>query len=587
MTTLPDALRPWREWLSWFDPELAAQVGSLLQRLHPLLGPFRGKTQGGEPELEGLDDLRPRGRYEHLLTSEWLLADEMPDEFLRRAASGEHIFLAPRPRARRADRKIVALFDAGPLQLGAPRLGHLAMWILLARRAQQARGEFRWGTLQSPGELFAAGSNDLLKAMLKRRSFAMPGDAEHAKWRESFDADPSGGERWLIGPFTSAAELQRAPEFTHRVSLRKDLPGTSLDVALRERESERRVQLRLPEPAAAVPLLRGTFKHEPSPARYTSDPRAVSLQRPPVIAIDGTRVALVLRDEPAALVFLVPRKAHEKTAAPRYQQWTRGYSALAMTLHGKRMGMLLSDADELRLWGSSMSMKPCPTQEEFHAPGSTAAWLPMAWLRSGKAQRVCMIDHSDRLLRWEAGSNQLVPNAYPVLGLRQTDSSHAMYAEYRDGSVGFVHLLGQGDPAPSHAWCPAPRDAAVLFARRYVAVRIHREPSEIWRIGDWRLRGMGTDLKLPGEARAIGLIRDPSRTARILALDRNALRLHAVNGSNELLFTAPNRLVSWTVCPNTGLVAMFTDRREFILVSAVTREVLLSVKTSHNSHVDA
>ena len=115
MNTLPETLRPWREWLSWFDPELAVQLGSLLQRLHPLFGPFRGNSQGGDPELEGLDDLRPRGSYEHLLATEWLLADEMPDEFLRRAASGEHIFLAPRPKARRADRSIVALFDTGPL----------------------------------------------------------------------------------------------------------------------------------------------------------------------------------------------------------------------------------------------------------------------------------------------------------------------------------------------------------------------------------------------------------------------------------------------------------------------------------------
>ena len=45
MSALPDALRPWREWLSWFDPELAVQLGSLLQRLHPLMGPFRGTSQ--------------------------------------------------------------------------------------------------------------------------------------------------------------------------------------------------------------------------------------------------------------------------------------------------------------------------------------------------------------------------------------------------------------------------------------------------------------------------------------------------------------------------------------------------------------
>ena len=132
---LPDALQPWRPWLGWFTPDLAAELGQLVGRLHPLLGRFRNGSLHGDPEPDGLDDLRQRGSYERLLNSEWLLAGDLPDEFLRRAASGEHLFLAPRPRASQVDRFIVALFDAGPWQLGAPRLAQMAMWILLARRA--------------------------------------------------------------------------------------------------------------------------------------------------------------------------------------------------------------------------------------------------------------------------------------------------------------------------------------------------------------------------------------------------------------------------------------------------------------------
>ena len=137
---LPAALQAWHPWLSWFTPELAAAMGDVLRRMHPLLGRFQGRRQGGVAEPDGVEDLRRRGSYERLLSSEWLLATELPDEFLRRAAGGEHLFLVPRPRAMQADKLIVAIFDAGPWQLGAPRLAHIALWILLARRAEEAGG---------------------------------------------------------------------------------------------------------------------------------------------------------------------------------------------------------------------------------------------------------------------------------------------------------------------------------------------------------------------------------------------------------------------------------------------------------------
>ena len=585
MTALPDALRPWREWLSWFDPELAVQIGPLLQRLHPLLGAFRGQNQGGEPELEGLDDLRSRGSYEHLLASEWLLADEIPDEFLRRAASGEHVFLAPRPRARRADRSIVALFDAGPLQFGGPRLAHVALWILLARRAQQSQGEFRWGSLQSPGELFEASSSADLKTLLHRRTFTLTEETKLAAWRAVLEEKAVGGERWLIGPSLSRDELQAAPVFTHRISLQRDLRGTSLDVALHERGAERGVQLPLPEPTSAAPLLRGIFDRAAAPRQYTSDPRAVALSRPPVISIDGTRVALAMRDEPAALVFVVPRSAQDQPAVPRHQGWAHGCAALAMSFMGKRMGVLLADDRQLRFWGTKLAMTPYPPLEDFHAPRSIAAWLPLAWMKGEKAQkspRVCMIDHSNRLLCWDSAGLRTI--AHDVLGMAQINKAQSVYAFYSEGSVWTSTLQSTGDPTPPKQFCGVERDATVLFARRGFAVRQRKDPEELWSMGHWNFPGARMQVKLPAESRAIGLIRTTAHTwFGLITLDRNVLRLHLTDGSNEQLYAAPDRVVSWSVCPNTGLVAMLTERRQFIVVSALSREVCLSVQTARQS----
>lgn len=582
MTALPDSLRPWREWLSWFDPDLATQLGPLLQRLHPLLGPFRGHSTGGDPEIEGLDDLRVRGSYEHLLATEWLLADEMPDEFLRRAASGEHIFLAPRPRARRSDRSIVALFDAGPLQFGAPRLAHIAIWILLARRAQQAQGEFRWGTLQAPGELREARTVENLKALLQQRTFMAPDEVGLAGWRRALESPRKGGELWMIGPARNPAEFLAAPTFTHRVSLQRDLPGTALEVSLFERGTERGVRLPLPEAGAVTPLLRGIFVREASPALHISDPNPVSLMRPPVFSLDGARVGLALRDEPATLLFGVPRMQQVRPAKPRRQRWSAGYSALGMSFIGKQMGVLLADEEVLRLWGSSLGTLRRPPQEDFHAPGSTAAWLPLAWLRTGQWQRACIIDQSRRLMRWDSGALQvkLQLTAEHVLSMAQINKDLVVYAYWLNGSVRTAKLGVKGDPQPPKFICGAPQNATVLFGRgRACAVLVEETPQETWHIGTWSVFETQTRLQLPGGSRAIGVMREPNGRNGLITLDRDTLRLQFGDGNNELLYTAPHRIVTCSVCPNSGHVAMLTERREFIVVSAATRDLRLIVQT--------
>jgi hypothetical protein len=585
MNALPDALRPWREWLSWFDPELVTQLGPLLQRLHPLLGPFRGQSHGGEPELEGLDDLRTRGSYEHLLASEWLLADELPDEFLRRAASGEHMFLAPRPRAKRADRSIIALFDSGPLQLGAPRLAQLAMWILLARRALQAQGDFRWGSLQAPGKLLDARTVDDLKTLLGQRSFAVPDAAGLANWRAALDEQQVGGECWLIGPPRIQYDLSETPSFTHRVSFQNDLHGAALDVLLLERGNERSVSLPLPEPSLTSPLLRGSFARSTGPAEHTSEPRAVALQRPPVIACDGSRVGVALRDEAAALVYVVPRSIQNQPARPRFHHWSAGYGALAISFIGKRMGVLMSDANELRFWGTPpLVMTPCPTQEEFHAPTSVAGWLSLAWMHQGPEHCVYVVDQSNRLLRWKVGGPLQLVRAN-VLGMVQLHNALMAYASYNNGSIWFARLTPTSEPHPHRFLGNGPPDAAVLFGRgSTVAIRLSKGETERWQVGSWSSLHARWETQLPGGSRAIGLMRERNGRTGLVTLDRTILRLHFVDGGNELLYEAPDPIVSCSMCPNSAVIAMMTERRQLIVMAAVTRELRLIVQTGRQSH---
>ena len=122
MSALPPALRPWASQLSLFPLDLALHLGPYVARLSAALGSLRprGETDGGEPQ--GYDGITRRGTFDRLLVSEWLWALEAPDELVRRAAFGELSFLKPAFHQPRGARRTVALLDAGPDQLGAPRI---------------------------------------------------------------------------------------------------------------------------------------------------------------------------------------------------------------------------------------------------------------------------------------------------------------------------------------------------------------------------------------------------------------------------------------------------------------------------------
>jgi hypothetical protein len=151
---LPPLLQPWTAWLSLFPDDLAQTLGQLLLRLQPLLGPLHRHSARMAVEPAGIGDIVRRGSYDRLLASEWALADSVPEEFLRRAANGELLFMGPEPANSETSLRCVALFDAGPAQLGEPRLAHLALFILLARRAELAGAAFHWGILQQPAVLY-------------------------------------------------------------------------------------------------------------------------------------------------------------------------------------------------------------------------------------------------------------------------------------------------------------------------------------------------------------------------------------------------------------------------------------------------
>lgn len=214
------------ELLALLRPEVAEALGGLLRPLSTLLGRVAPpRAQGREPA--GVGDLASRGRYERLLISEWLLASELPDEFDRRAAMGEHLFLAPERRGPLVPVRTVVLFDAGPSQLGRPRIVQLAALLAFAERARVARVPAQLGVLQGAGPL-ADVDLDGLVALVQARSFAFATADDLARFGDFSALD----DVWLVGsrqgPTLRGAKRLVLEDDEEQVHVEVVRPGTSV-----------------------------------------------------------------------------------------------------------------------------------------------------------------------------------------------------------------------------------------------------------------------------------------------------------------------------------------------------------------------
>ena len=196
---LPPSLAQWAGYLKIFPEEVSLALSPIIRRVSMLIGsPKPLLNEEGEPD--GFDGLNRRGTYERLLLSEWMLADELEDEFMRRAVMGEHLFLNRAHSSPVGTRASLALFDAGPSQLGSPRIAHIAALIVLANRADSAGSSFSWGVLQQPEtpayrEINASNIMTLLKA----RSHYEVSDTLVAAWEEQLATWSGFDDVWLIG----------------------------------------------------------------------------------------------------------------------------------------------------------------------------------------------------------------------------------------------------------------------------------------------------------------------------------------------------------------------------------------------------
>lgn len=326
---LPEALAPWAVELALFPRDLALSMGPVLRRLGAVVGPFPHALHAGAGEVDGFDGLAHRGSYERLLMSEWLLAEEAPAEFDRRAATGEHSFLRlARPEAV-GSRRSVALFDAGPAQIGSPRIVHLAALVLLARRAATAGAAFGWGVVQNRERtLHEELTPSSVKHLLEGRTAETATDSDLAGWWERLGSPQADDDVWLVGgqALVNKRRAQEASSIEVWDALTVD--ARRVGAAIRKRTGRRvDVDLELPGETESVRLLRDPFAVR-APVPVKAPPGHARMSRA-VFTTDGFRLIARARTG-GILEYSVPSSPRQSVGGPKLRRLaTRGFPLAA------------------------------------------------------------------------------------------------------------------------------------------------------------------------------------------------------------------------------------------------------------------
>ncbi|MBW3637777.1 MAG: hypothetical protein KY445_15130 [Armatimonadetes bacterium] len=320
---LPAPLAPWAPYLQDFPLEVAPALGQLAQRVAALVGPMGLDTDQLDGEVDGYDGLARRGSPERMLLSEWLLAQEAPDEWSRRAAEGELSYLQLARRAPQQSKAVAVIFDGGPEVLGTPRLGQLAVLLVLARRARERGAELVWGIAQMPTEqLWRDFSPSGASALLETRVSAPVTTQDLDFWRESL---PECDERWLVGGPQIAA---LAGDNESVLWLEDPLEAVrALDATARPHHGARReARLELPDDAICTRLLRdpfGTVREVAGQVRRVKN----SLRPVSNLVWLGGHTLAARAGDGGILVFRVPSSPRGGVAKPKHYRLPDGDKA--------------------------------------------------------------------------------------------------------------------------------------------------------------------------------------------------------------------------------------------------------------------
>lgn len=536
MTELPRALAHWGAYLAVFPRDLALSLGPVLQRLSSAVGPLQVRRLDGGGEVDGYDGIERHGSYERLLATEWLLADEMPDEFLRRAIMGEHLFLhASRPEPG-GTRTSVAIFDAGPGQLGSPRIAQLAALIVLARRAEAAGARFAWGILQDPeAPLHPEVTESGILRLLQSRTPHEASDAQIGAWHTRVRGWKEMDDLWIVGPprlgslpaSRGASVLQvwdvLDPEM-RRVAVRVRPGGAGVPA--------KEIALDLPEDAACARLLRDPFAATVAPPRRL-DPQ---LRPGSNLVFSTTGAKLFARAAGGGVTaFALPNSPRADIGPPRRYDPAPGKLVVAAGVRRKRIAVISDDEGGLilhdlpREGGGAISIRyegePWLRASDPPSPPALQSVLwtgRLLWVRDSSGWLLELVDppalHEPGRLRLHGAATAAVVSAGVLYVVEPAANGNParivrFVGSRREPEV-VTELRGSGRRAFfGYAGNPSP-------SREWGLVAVEHEDEGAWQI----LGPRGTFLTPFTGTQVVGVGRDPQQQgspAGLLLLDKD------------------------------------------------------------------
>ena len=581
MSSLPPALRPWATQLALFPEDLALTLGPHVARLAAAIGSLRprGEADGGEPQ--GYDGLTRRGPFERLLLSEWLYALESPDEFVRRAAFGEQAFLKPAFKQPQGSRRTVVLLDAGPDQLGAPRIAHLALLVVLQRRAEAAGVEFNWGVLQNPPEkgAFNAVTPATVQTWLNARSVVPPLGGHVARWREALGIGSAPEDGWLVGD----ARLERFPESAglSRVEVAEVMsPGVrKLAVSVRRvAKAPASVELELPPPADCVRLLRDPFTSRAmSPVRLSVNARIQTF----FFSADGSRLILIRADGGMA-VQPIPHSPRATVPRPRRFHPPAGHVLVAAGWR-RNGGLLALTRDDKTLWihGARTGGRQPPRPRGIpylgyegllpEAPPLNAAPGLATTCSSTRQERVVVRDSEGRLFLVDGNGPEVVETQ--VSAFAEVRGKPIFVTSQHEDAFAKTVWLGVLED-PHKRYLPlGPGDGKAFFSQVYTMahpeaglVALRHQPG-IWQV---LLPEGNVQLSVPIGSRVVGVGMNhfPNKEPALILLgaDRRSLLFHSPSGS-RLIARSPEDVTQVMSSHGLPVLAWLTVKGELVVWS--------------------
>jgi hypothetical protein len=572
MISLPSSLAPWSRQLNAFPPELSLAVGPLVQRIAAAIDPLHLEDVPGDDDPDGFDGLVNRGSYERLIASDWLLADEIPEEFERRATMREHLFLKTAKRNRAHGLGSIVLFDSGPEQLGSPRLAHLAILIVLIRRADRAHANFAWGILQNPGSPFLHGSSKSeVMELLRARTSANASDSSLNDWMKRSLEINRAEEIWLVG---GQRLHQISPHHVvSRVKVEDVLePGVrqvSVEIQ-RPKGRPRKLLLNLPGDDACARLLRDPYQIRVGVSRKLS-PAATASE---LIFANGGRHLFTTTGDGTLISFPVPRAPFD--AAGDAKQHTLGNIGRIVAANRVRRSTTVVSLGEISLRISYVGKKSYPPAGHYFLRHDQFVWpredhqrLLFACVRSpvSKSEKswLFVLDRSGNLFRLatEADEQVALLEESGVLALTSLAGIPAYLrmdkvkrtVEYTYAGLGRYRTAVSRDSNPvEKAFFGFGAQTQPLFC----LLAIQKGPFD-WLVvsGENRSKEIRTDQ---GQE-IVGVIQEPHYAEALVSL-RESRHVVTLKGHNweRTLFESQDSIAHLTVCQSRPWIAYLTTK---------------------------